>query len=147
MWFGGAREIHWATSHNQVTSSKTKEFLKSPEISLPSFRTQDFLKRTQINVKLECSAWKYKSARSNRTPKSKTPGTKNYYDRITVLIKTMFNRIQMFKFRIKTTNSYENVFENSLSGENKLLFSYIKYLTFNFKFFSLLLILYYLDIL
>ena len=53
----------------------------------------------------------------------------------------------MFKFRIKTTNSYENVFENSLSGENKLLFSYIKYLTFNFKFFSLLLILYYLDIL
>ena len=30
MWCGGARETHWATSHNEVTPSKTKEFLKPP---------------------------------------------------------------------------------------------------------------------
>ena len=27
---GGTRETHWATCHNEVTRSKTKEFLKSP---------------------------------------------------------------------------------------------------------------------
>ena len=27
---GGARETHWATCHNEVTPSKSKEFLKSP---------------------------------------------------------------------------------------------------------------------
>ena len=30
MWCGGARETHWATCHDKVTPSKTKEFLKSP---------------------------------------------------------------------------------------------------------------------
>ena len=30
VWCGGARETHWATCHNGVTPSKTKEFLKSP---------------------------------------------------------------------------------------------------------------------
>ena len=30
VWCGGAREIHWATCHNRVTPSYTKEFLKSP---------------------------------------------------------------------------------------------------------------------
>ena len=29
-WCGGARETHWATCHDRVTPSKTKEFLKSP---------------------------------------------------------------------------------------------------------------------
>ena len=29
-WCGGAQETHWATCHNGVTHSKTKEFLKSP---------------------------------------------------------------------------------------------------------------------
>ena len=29
-WCGGARETHWATCHNRVSPSKTKEFLKSP---------------------------------------------------------------------------------------------------------------------
>ena len=28
-WYGGARETHWATSHNRVTPSNTKEFSKS----------------------------------------------------------------------------------------------------------------------
>ena len=30
LWCGGARETHWATCHNRVTPSKTKEFLESP---------------------------------------------------------------------------------------------------------------------
>ena len=30
VWGGGARETKWATCHNKVTPSKTKEFLKSP---------------------------------------------------------------------------------------------------------------------
>ena len=30
VWCGGARETHWATCCNEVTPSKTKEFLKSP---------------------------------------------------------------------------------------------------------------------
>ena len=30
VWCGGARETHWATCHNLVTPSKTKESLKSP---------------------------------------------------------------------------------------------------------------------
>ena len=29
VWCGGARETHWVTCHNRVTSSKTKESLKS----------------------------------------------------------------------------------------------------------------------
>ena len=29
VWCGGALETHWATCHNEVTASKTKEFLKS----------------------------------------------------------------------------------------------------------------------
>ena len=35
-WCGGARETHWATCHNGVTPSKTKELLKSPWV----FRSQ-----------------------------------------------------------------------------------------------------------
>ena len=30
VWCDGARETHWATCHNIVTPSKTKEFLQSP---------------------------------------------------------------------------------------------------------------------
>ena len=30
VWWGGARETHWATCHKGVTPSKTKEFLESP---------------------------------------------------------------------------------------------------------------------
>ena len=30
VWSGGARETHWATCHNGMTPSKTKESLKSP---------------------------------------------------------------------------------------------------------------------
>ena len=30
VWCGGARETHWATCHNEVTPSETKELLKSP---------------------------------------------------------------------------------------------------------------------
>ena len=30
VWYGGARETHWAECHNGVTPNKTKEFLKSP---------------------------------------------------------------------------------------------------------------------
>ena len=30
VWCGGARETHWATCYNEVTPSKTKEFLNSP---------------------------------------------------------------------------------------------------------------------
>ena len=33
VWCGGARETHWATCHNEVSLSKTKEFLKSPYFS------------------------------------------------------------------------------------------------------------------
>ena len=29
VWCGGARETHWATCHNGLTPSKTKEFFKS----------------------------------------------------------------------------------------------------------------------
>ena len=29
-WCGGARETHWATCHNRVTPSRSKEFLKCP---------------------------------------------------------------------------------------------------------------------
>ena len=29
VWCGGAQETHWATCHNGVTPSETKEFLKS----------------------------------------------------------------------------------------------------------------------
>ena len=40
VWCGGARETHWATCHNEVTSCKTKEFLKS----LSFFRSYGSLK-------------------------------------------------------------------------------------------------------
>ena len=30
VWCGGARGTHWATCHNRMTPSKTKEFLESP---------------------------------------------------------------------------------------------------------------------
>ena len=30
VWCGGARESHWATGHNRVTVSKTKQCFKSP---------------------------------------------------------------------------------------------------------------------
>ena len=30
MWCGGARETHWATCHNKVTVTKTKQSLKAP---------------------------------------------------------------------------------------------------------------------
>ena len=30
VWCDGTRETHWATCHDRVTPSKTKEFLKSP---------------------------------------------------------------------------------------------------------------------
>ena len=42
VWSGGARETHWATSHNGVTSSKTEEFFQSLCFLDPNGRTVSF---------------------------------------------------------------------------------------------------------
>ena len=41
MWCGGARGTHWATCHNRVTPSKTKEFS-----NLPAFLDLNGMKKT-----------------------------------------------------------------------------------------------------
>ena len=55
VWCGGARETHLATCHNGVTSSKTKEFLKSPcflDIN-GTYKNEDFVRFKIESARIE----------------------------------------------------------------------------------------------
>ena len=71
VWSGGARETHWARSHNWVTVSKTKQSLRSPCFSrIPSNSDksknysqkisviQNQLLSTGLKISLSINKWK-----------------------------------------------------------------------------------------
>ena len=47
VWCGGARKTQWATCHNRVTPTKTKEFLKSPRFFRSSWEN---IKKSKIGL-------------------------------------------------------------------------------------------------